>query len=118
MPAVAEQQLAAIAQGLSEIEPFDTASGATPFFAVTAEDNDGPIKFLQKARGDDSNDADVPGRLTIDDHEISGSIGPCSGSPKGLLKDAALDALAFAILGIELAGECPGLFKLGGKEKI
>ena len=74
--------------------------------------------MLEHARGHDSNDADVPGRLTIDDHELSGSIGPCSGSPKGLLKDAALDALAFAILSIELAGERPGLFKLVGKEKI
>src|SRR5438094_981103 len=82
--------------------------GAAPFLAVTAEDNDWPIKFLEEARGDDSNDADMPWRLTVDNHEISRSIGPCPNAAQRLFQNAALDLLALAILGIELASDRAG----------
>src|SRR5438309_1519412 len=59
----------------------------------------------------------MPGRLTIDDHEIRRSIGASFGSPERLLKDASLDPLALPVLTIELAGNGARLVKLIGTEQ-
>src|SRR5262249_8726661 len=64
------QQITALPQSIGQIKSRDTSAGPSPVRAVPTHDDRWPVKPLKDARGHDTYDAQMPGRLTLDDHQI------------------------------------------------
>src|SRR5712675_1802313 len=105
MPAMANQQISAFAQSRRQIESRNAATGPAPLRALSADDNRGPIELVKHARSDNTNYADVPEHLALDDDKIIFGFEFGSHGRNGFFSNAALDFLALAILGVQLLSE-------------
>src|SRR6185437_17022952 len=84
-----------------EVETGDAAAGAAPLLAFTTDDDGRAIKFLEHARGNDPDHADVPEQLAFHDDEIGVGIELGADGADDFVNDAAFDFLAFAISRVE-----------------
>src|ERR1022692_3278446 len=91
--AVTREQIVAFTQGRGQVKTRDAAAGTAPFLALAAQDDRGPIKFLEHARCNDADDADVPEQLAFDDLKVRVGIELRAHRADDLLDDAALDFL-------------------------
>jgi hypothetical protein len=76
MPSMPQQMFPALAQGGRQIEPVDAPPRPTPFWAITAQDNRGPIELPHNPRRHDPNHAHMPVLLALDNHVIARRIEP------------------------------------------
>src|SRR5438105_1527475 len=59
MAAMTNQQITALPESARQIKAGYAAAGAPPVNAIASENDRGPVKLLQHARGDDTNHANV-----------------------------------------------------------
>jgi hypothetical protein len=118
MTAVAQEEAVALSEGISEVEAFDAAAGAAPDGAIAAEDDGGTIIALKDAGGDDADDADMPGALAFDDHEIA--LGIKAGVEFGEegIGHGLFDLLPLSVAGIEAMGDAGGGGEIVGDQQI
>src|SRR5271170_1843370 len=97
MTAVAREQIAALAQRRRQIKTSDATTRPAPFATLAANNDRRAIKFLQHARRDNTDDADVPEQLSFDDDKIGFGIKPRTDGTDDFPDDATLDLLPLAI---------------------
>ena len=115
---VAHQQVRTIAQRGGQVESFDAAARAAPILAVTAEDEGGTVKGSHHARGDDSDDANVPKQLAFDDDVIRLGVEFCRDRADDFVGDGALDFLALPVAGIQFARQRFGGGKVSRQQQL
>ncbi len=74
--------------------------------------------MLEHARGDNAHDADVPKQLAFDDDEVARRIELGPHRADGLIGDAALDSLAFAVLRVQLLRQRHRFGQAAGHEQV
>ena len=114
--AVTQKQIVALAQRRREIETFNAAARPAPFLALTTDDNGGPVKLAQHARGHDPDHPDVPEQLSLDDDIIGVRVESGPHGADDFLGNSALDLLALAIPCIEGARQRLGGGRVTGQQ--
>ena len=99
--AMADEQVVAVAQRGGEIKALDAAAGATPFVALATDDDGGAVKFLEHARGDDADDADVPEQPSLNEDVVAFGLERAAQRADGFVSDGAFDLLTLAVAGVQ-----------------
>src|SRR5439155_21366066 len=107
---------AALGQRRRGVGRFKAPARATPFLAVAADNDGGPVKLAQRARGDDPDYSDVPEQLSLDDDKIVVRVEAGPHSADDFLGNAAFDLLTLAIPRIKLARQRLGCIQVTGQQ--
>jgi len=84
---------------------------------IAPEDEGRAVELLEDARGDNADDADVPGHLAFDNDEVGLRVEPGAQGADDFVGDGAFDLLALAVVGVELLGDGQRLREVGGQEE-
>jgi hypothetical protein len=83
----------------------NAAPGSARAIPLQGEEQHGPVVFPRQPRGRDSEDAAVPGRVSLDDQRIPLGVEGSRDALAGLREHAPFDRLALRIAGAQLAGD-------------
>src|SRR5688572_14181230 len=118
MPAVAQQQVIALAEGRGEIKSINASPRTAPFIPFPANDQSRPVKLAHDSGSHNSDHADVPQQLAFNNDIVGVRIKAGAQTAGDLIGHIAFDLLTLPVLSIQFAGAALGIRKVPRAKKM